>query len=413
MFDDTPSNLPVEPPAQPIGTTPGPQPVPQASPSLPRPVTLHTPPVPPPPLPPRPPRPPSPPPSPQAASSAPQPSQPQPPQAASHAPFSQPIVAANKKTPEDIFSGIEEGLRTSTLAEPVLIEELPRKSPLKILLLLAGVVIVIIGVGYGLWTFVLAPRAAQKLTASLQQPADQQPVSERIETPPVIEESPAVVPITQPPAGSNIPTPQAALFPLSVVTTTPSGASVVALEGNDTDGDALTDAEESVYNTNPINPDTDGDGYLDGSEVLNLFSPLAKSAPLAASPTIKKDGWNGWSFLLPKTWSVLPDGQNSGKASMTMPGYATSIMLELKTNSNRSSLAGWVALHGGDPASLRALKTKGGLDALQTSDGLTTYVAVGDGVLLVAYTMNRDASYEFRTSYAMFLNSLQYASAKK
>lgn len=42
----------------------------------------------------------------------------------------------------------------------------------------------------------------------------------------------------------------------------------------DSDQDGLTDREEvKVYNTDPLNPDTDGDGYKDGEEVRKLFNP--------------------------------------------------------------------------------------------------------------------------------------------
>jgi len=42
----------------------------------------------------------------------------------------------------------------------------------------------------------------------------------------------------------------------------------------DTDGDLLFDREEvEVYKTDPTNIDTDGDGYNDGSEVQNGFDP--------------------------------------------------------------------------------------------------------------------------------------------
>jgi len=41
----------------------------------------------------------------------------------------------------------------------------------------------------------------------------------------------------------------------------------------DTDGDGLSDIEESFYKTDFENPDTDGDGYLDGEELLSGHDP--------------------------------------------------------------------------------------------------------------------------------------------
>ena len=41
----------------------------------------------------------------------------------------------------------------------------------------------------------------------------------------------------------------------------------------DTDNDGLTDINEAGYGTDINNPDTDGDGYKDGEEVLNGYNP--------------------------------------------------------------------------------------------------------------------------------------------
>jgi len=46
---------------------------------------------------------------------------------------------------------------------------------------------------------------------------------------------------------------------------------------DDYDYDGLADWEEEIYKTNPINPDTDGDGYLDGEEVASGFDPTKKA----------------------------------------------------------------------------------------------------------------------------------------
>ena len=45
----------------------------------------------------------------------------------------------------------------------------------------------------------------------------------------------------------------------------------------DTDGDGISDEEEMVIGTNPTLEDTDGDGLSDGIELANLFDPLDKN----------------------------------------------------------------------------------------------------------------------------------------
>jgi len=45
----------------------------------------------------------------------------------------------------------------------------------------------------------------------------------------------------------------------------------------DNDNDGLKDWEEELYKTNPNNPDTDADGYLDGEEVNSGHNPLVKA----------------------------------------------------------------------------------------------------------------------------------------
>jgi len=45
----------------------------------------------------------------------------------------------------------------------------------------------------------------------------------------------------------------------------------------DSDNDGLKDWEEELFGTDPFNPDTDGDGYLDGEEVDSGHNPLVKA----------------------------------------------------------------------------------------------------------------------------------------
>jgi len=50
-----------------------------------------------------------------------------------------------------------------------------------------------------------------------------------------------------------------------------------ASENDDFDHDGLKNWEEETWRTNPNNPDTDGDGYLDGEEVASGYDPTKKA----------------------------------------------------------------------------------------------------------------------------------------
>jgi hypothetical protein len=63
---------------------------------------------------------------------------------------------------------------------------------------------------------------------------------------------------------------------VAVATATPTAEPVAGGDADieDLDGDTLTGAEERFYDTDPKNPDTDGDSYKDGEEVRNGYNPL-------------------------------------------------------------------------------------------------------------------------------------------
>ncbi|MHA1532571.1 MAG: hypothetical protein ACTSR6_11285, partial [Candidatus Heimdallarchaeota archaeon] len=59
----------------------------------------------------------------------------------------------------------------------------------------------------------------------------------------------------------------------------------------DTDGDGILDGEETSigvdgFLTDPTNPDTDGDGYNDGDEIINGTDPTdPNDPPLSTTPS--------------------------------------------------------------------------------------------------------------------------------
>lgn len=52
---------------------------------------------------------------------------------------------------------------------------------------------------------------------------------------------------------------------------------IIESQTKDTDNDGLQDWQEDLYKTDYLNPDTDGDGYLDGEEINSGHNPLVKA----------------------------------------------------------------------------------------------------------------------------------------
>lgn len=58
----------------------------------------------------------------------------------------------------------------------------------------------------------------------------------------------------------------------------PLNPSSIKLEESDYDNDGLSDRMELNFHTDLTNPDTDGDGHKDGTEVDNFYSPIDSAA---------------------------------------------------------------------------------------------------------------------------------------
>ena len=80
----------------------------------------------------------------------------------------------------------------------------------------------------------------------------------------------------------------------------------------DSDGDGLSDGDEvNVFNTNPSNPDTDGDGVNDGQEITNGTDPNAAEAP-AADSDLDGDGLTAADEALRGTNPNVADSDGDG-----------------------------------------------------------------------------------------------------
>ena len=179
--------------------------------------------------------------------------------------------------------------------------------------------------------------------------------------------------------------------------------------GLDTDSDGLTDLEEALFGADPRNPDTDGDGFLDGNEVFNLYSPTGRApAKLAGGGTVKDvDGAIGWSMMVPKDWELSVDKTDGTLATVTT-GHGETFLISIEENPNKMPIVDWFLSKnpGADKTRIMVFKSKGGYEGIIGPDLLTTFIPWGDMVFVFKYDMDKQPFINYRTVYSMMLNSL-------
>lgn len=130
---------------------------------------------------------------------------------------------------------------------------------------------------------VLSQPQKQKSKAPNQQAGEGQATSQ-----PVVQESATSTPSAIEPTASapsvtpSVPFEQQPSAPQEQPATPPIAQAPSApdtlVQGTDSDGDVLTDAEERMYGTDASKPDTDGDGFFDGEELKKLFDPTKSTS---------------------------------------------------------------------------------------------------------------------------------------
>ncbi|MBI5728575.1 MAG: hypothetical protein HY984_02375, partial [Candidatus Magasanikbacteria bacterium] len=147
----------------------------------------------------------------------------------------------------------------------------------------------------------------------------------------------------------------------------------------DTDQDKLTDLEEDVYGTDPKRPDTDGDGHLDGNEVLNMFDPT-KLAPAkldeneALVTKFTDEKWN-YSIFYPTKWVARAvDGEKREVMFTSAVGEFVDVLVQ--DNPDKLPVADWYAKQtsGVSASQVSVFTTKRGMKAAVSQDGLTVYL---------------------------------------
>lgn len=180
--------------------------------------------------------------------------------------------------------------------------------------------------------------------------------------------------------------------------------------GLDSDGDQLTDIEENIFQTNSALADTDGDGYTDASEILNFYDPTKSGGRLMDSGLISvyQNSVYNYSLLYPKTWVARSLTADNKEVIFTS---STGEFIEIIIQDNPLTLSAynWYINQnpGVDTAKISSLIIDG-LPAIQSPDGLTTFLAAGTKIYSTTYNIGTGNQMNFYTSYQLFLKSFMF-----
>ncbi|MDO8581484.1 MAG: hypothetical protein Q7S16_01285, partial [bacterium] len=264
-------------------------------------------------------------------------------------------------------------------------------------LIMWGIIALVVLGGGGLAAFLLIP-GKPKPVSEPQSIATPEPVPEP-------QPEPVPAPVTEPvlPPVAAEPSPQP----------TPT---IDVASSMDTDSDGLTDVEEVLYTTDSAKADMDGDGYLDGQEVVNLYNPTGNAPIRIADSKLVTRYTNpvfGYTILYPTSWTVRALDDKNPREVLFTAATGEFIQVIVDDNSEGLTASQWYAKQFPDvlPESLERIFFDN-LEGVWTKDKTTVYLTKttldtsGKRLLFgITYNYGERTSVNFRTTLTMMVKS--------
>ena len=174
----------------------------------------------------------------------------------------------------------------------------------------------------------------------------------------------------------------------------------------DTDQDNLTLLEENIYNTNKNKKDTDGDGYNDGQEIVNLYNPLASKQKLLNSGLISvyRNIVYKYNIFKPVPW-IAQFINESNNEIIFLNNAETGEFIIIKVVDNEGLNLNTFANSILQEEVVLENYNLGDKPALRTSDGLNVFMITEDYGYHIEYNLGELEIVNFATTLEMMLNS--------
>lgn len=178
----------------------------------------------------------------------------------------------------------------------------------------------------------------------------------------------------------------------------------------DTDSDLLSDAEEELWGTDASNKDTDGDGYLDGEEVLNLYNPNLGQGSKLADAELIKNYTNldfGYAVVFPSKWALKADEFGEQIIFNSTTGEFVQIIVQQNYDGFLSAKSWYLSQNPAiNEADLQEVLI-GNWSGVRSPDRLNVYLTNNNYIYIIAMNVALKNELNYSTTYEMILNSFR------
>lgn len=194
----------------------------------------------------------------------------------------------------------------------------------------------------------------------------------------------------------------------------------------DTDGDGLTDVEETVLGTDAALPDTDGDSFIDGKQLLSSgqyagevylgYDPTQAGAKLkdnAKLVTTYTNATFNYKTLYPAKWIIRPtDSTNSSVLVTPDPSTGEYFQVMVLDNPQKLSARSWYRNTNPDVSdSLVEALTVNGLDGVRSPDHNTIYLVKNDKTYVLSYNVGSKTELNYSVLFDVLVQNFSLVAA--
>ncbi len=186
----------------------------------------------------------------------------------------------------------------------------------------------------------------------------------------------------------------------------------------DADNDGLTYNEEFAFGTNVNNDDTDRDGYKDGAEIKNLYSPLLPSQTLVDSGLVTNfvNDMFAYSVYRPTAWLAQALGEDLGTVTI-LPDSESGEFFTIVTRANTNKLTLIKAREAVSdilPNNIGMVNyTLAKTPALRSGDQTKVLMVTNDFIYVISHNVGSSGQNSLATTFDMMLNSFKLLKVTK